>query len=57
MTSLPVLMTAKDAVKCHEFAAGHDNWFVVPVSASFSPALPLTDWLADINAAPAMENR
>ena len=57
MTSLPVLMTAKDAVKCREFAAGHDNWFVVPVSASFSPALPLTDWLADINAAPAMENR
>lgn len=56
-SSLPVLMTAKDAVKCREFAAGHDNWFVVPVSASFSPALPLTDWLADINAVPAMERR
>lgn len=56
-TTLPVLMTAKDAVKCREFADGHDNWYVVPVSASFSPALPLTDWLQGINSESAMENR
>lgn len=57
VTSLPVLMTAKDAVKCRDFADGHDNWFVVPVSASFFPALPLTEWLAEINAVSAMERR
>ena len=56
-TDLPVLMTEKDAVKCRDFAAGHDNWFVVPVSAGFSPALPLAQWLADFNAAPTMETR
>ena len=56
-TLLPVLMTAKDAVKCRNFAGGHDHWYVVPVSASFSPALPLADWLTDINVVSAMENR
>ncbi len=48
---IPVLMTEKDAVKCQDFAAGHDNWFVVPVSARFSPALPLAEWLSGNNAA------
>lgn len=57
VTSLPVLMTAKDAVKCRDFAAGHDNWYVVPVSACFAPALPLADWLKSFGAASAMENR
>ncbi len=57
MTTLPVLMTAKDAVKCREFAAGHDNWYVVPVSACFAPALPLADWLKRVGAASTMENR
>jgi tetraacyldisaccharide 4'-kinase len=41
----PVLMTEKDAVKCREFAAGHDNWFVVPVTAQIEPSLPLDQWL------------
>ena len=44
-TTSPVLMTEKDAVKCHEFSAGHDNWFVVPVSAVIEPPLPLEAWL------------
>ena len=57
VTHLPVLMTAKDAVKCKTFAVGHDNWYVVPVSAQFSPELPLGDWLQGINATIAMENR
>jgi tetraacyldisaccharide 4'-kinase len=57
MTDLPVLMTAKDAVKCKSFAVGHDNWYVVPVCASFSPELPLGDWLQGIDTALAMENR
>ena len=46
---LPVLMTEKDAVKCQNFAQGHDNWFVVPVKARFSPALPLAKWLKGID--------
>ncbi len=46
ITSLPVLMTEKDAVKCHEFSAGHDNWFVVPVTAQMMPQLPLEQWLS-----------
>ncbi|WP_299687852.1 tetraacyldisaccharide 4'-kinase [Hydrocarboniphaga sp.] len=33
---LPVLMTEKDAVKCHAFAQGH--WWALPVSAELSPA-------------------
>ena len=57
ITRLPVMMTEKDAVKCQNFAAGHDNWFVVPVSARFSPALPLTEWLAGVNAAATIESR
>jgi len=57
VTDLPVLMTAKDAVKCQTFAVGHDNWYVVPVCASISPELPLGDWLQDINTSLAMENR
>lgn len=44
-TSLPVLMTEKDAVKCQEFSADHDNWYVVPVSAQIEPPLPLIEWL------------
>lgn len=56
-TSLPVLMTEKDAVKCQHFAASHDNWFVVPVSARFTPALPLAEWLSDHNAASTIESR
>lgn len=44
-TTLPVLMTEKDAVKCCEFSTGHDNWFVVPVTAHIDPPLPLADWL------------
>lgn len=48
LSRLPVLMTEKDAVKCRDFAKGHDNWFVVPVKASFSPALPLAKWLKGI---------
>lgn len=31
----PLLMTEKDAVKCHTFAQA--NWWYVPVSAKFSP--------------------
>ena len=46
VTTLPVLMTEKDAVKCHEFAVGHDNWFVVPVTAQMTPPLPLEQWLS-----------
>ncbi len=46
ITSLPVLMTEKDAVKCHEFSVGHDNWFVVPVTAQMMPQLPLEQWLS-----------
>lgn len=57
ITRLPVMMTEKDAVKCQDFAAGHDNWFVVPVSARFSPALPLAEWLSDNNAASTIESR
>lgn len=45
VTSWPVLMTEKDAVKCHEFSAGRDRWFVVPVTAHIDPPLPLADWL------------
>ena len=45
-SNLPVLMTEKDAVKCHEFSAGHDNWFVVPVTAQLTPPLPLEQWLS-----------
>ena len=56
-TDLPVLMTAKDAVKCKAFAVGHDNWYVVPVCASFSPELPLGNWLQGTGPALAMENR
>ncbi len=41
----PVLMTEKDAVKCRVFSTGHDNWFVVPVTAQLDPALPLSEWL------------
>jgi tetraacyldisaccharide 4'-kinase len=44
-STAPVLMTEKDAVKCREFSAGHDNWFVVPVSAVIEPPLPLEAWL------------
>mgnify|MGYP000036927038 FL=1 len=57
ITRLPVMMTEKDAVKCQNFAAGHDNWFVVPVSARFSPTLPLAEWLSDNNAASTIESR
>lgn len=57
ITRLPVMMTEKDAVKCQNFAAGHDNWFVVPVSARFSPALPLAEWLAGVNSAATIESR
>lgn len=45
-SNLPVLMTEKDAVKCHGFSAGHDNWFVVPVTAQLTPPLPLEQWLS-----------
>ena len=45
ITTSPVLMTEKDAVKCREFSTGHDNWFVVPVTAHIDPPLPLADWL------------
>jgi tetraacyldisaccharide 4'-kinase len=54
---IPVLMTEKDAVKCQHFAAGHDNWFVVPVSARFTPVLPLAKWLSDNNAEATLESR
>ena len=54
---IPVLMTEKDAVKCQDFAAGHDNWFVVPVSARFTPALPLAEWLSEHNAVSTIESR
>lgn len=57
ITRLPVMMTEKDAVKCRDFAAGHDNWFVVPVSARFSPALPLAEWLQSNNVASTIESR
>ena len=56
-TRLPVMMTEKDAVKCKEYAAKHDNWFVVPVSARFSPALPLADWLSSGNIVSTLESR
>ncbi len=36
---LPLLMTEKDAVKCHGFA--RDNWWYLPVSARFDK--PLTE--------------
>lgn len=55
-TVLPVMMTEKDAVKCRDFAAGHDNWFVVPVSACFTPALPLAEWLSEHNAVSTIES-
>jgi tetraacyldisaccharide 4'-kinase len=45
ISSVAVLMTEKDAVKCHEFSAGRDNWFVVPVIAQVAPTLPLDEWL------------
>lgn len=45
VSTCPVLMTEKDAVKCHEFSAGCDRWFVVPVTAHIDPPLPLADWL------------
>lgn len=32
-----ILMTEKDAVKCHQFAQA--NWYVLPISAKISPAL------------------
>jgi len=32
--NLPLLMTEKDAVKCHKFA--QDNWWYLPVDAQFS---------------------
>ena len=32
-TDLPLLMTEKDAVKCHSFA--QDNWWYLPVNAQF----------------------
>lgn len=51
----PVLMTEKDAVKCRQFSAGHDNWFVVPVTVQIAPTLPLREWLS--NLTPTMENR
>jgi tetraacyldisaccharide 4'-kinase len=57
ITRLPVMMTEKDAVKCQHFADGHDNWFAVPVSARFSPVLPLAEWLGDHNAASTIESR
>ena len=56
-TRLPVMMTEKDAVKCQHFADGHDNWFAVPVSARFSPVLPLAEWLSDHSAASTIESR
>ncbi|REL36274.1 tetraacyldisaccharide 4'-kinase [Thalassotalea euphylliae] len=34
-TSLPLMMTEKDAVKCQTFA--HDNWWYLAVNASFEP--------------------
>lgn len=55
VTTNPVLMTEKDAVKCRQFSAGHDNWFVVPVNAQIAPSLPLHEWLSDHS--PKMENR
>jgi tetraacyldisaccharide 4'-kinase len=48
----PVLMTEKDAVKCAEFSAGHDNWYVVPVAAQLAPPLPLGEWLKRLAGAP-----
>ena len=54
---MPVLMTEKDAVKCQDFAAGHDNWFVVPVSACFTPVLPLAEWLDGKHVAATLESR
>ncbi len=45
MNGMPVLMTEKDAVKCHEFAAGHPAVYVVPVTAAIEPPLPLDCWL------------
>ncbi|MFM8501754.1 MAG: tetraacyldisaccharide 4'-kinase, partial [Fluviibacter sp.] len=56
-TRLPVMMTEKDAVKCQHFADGLDNWFAVPVSARFSPVLPLAEWLSDHSAASTIESR
>ena len=44
-TASPVLMTEKDAVKCHEFAAGRTDVWVVPVTAQLEPPLPLENWL------------
>ena len=55
-TVLPVMMTEKDAVKCRNFADRHDNWFVVPVSACFTPALPLAEWLSEHNAVSTIES-
>jgi tetraacyldisaccharide 4'-kinase len=54
-TVLPVMMTEKDAVKCRNFADRHDNWFVVPVSACFTPALPLAEWLSEQDAVSTIE--
>ena len=50
-SSVPVLMTEKDAVKCQEFSAGHDNWYVVPVLAQIKPPLPLVEWLEALSIA------
>ncbi len=55
-TVLPVMMTEKDAVKCSNFADRHDNWFVVPVSARFTPALPLAEWLSEHSAVSTIES-
>ena len=51
-SSLPVLMTEKDAVKCAEFSAGRDHWYAVPVTAQITPPLPLADWLKGVAGAP-----
>ena len=32
--SLPIIMTEKDAVKCHDFCK--ENWWCLPVDAAFS---------------------
>ena len=49
-SDVPVLMTEKDAVKCHEFAAGRAAVYVVPVTAQIEPPLPLDGWLKRDNS-------
>ena len=49
-SDVPVLMTEKDAVKCHEFAAGRAAVYVVPVTALIEPPLPLDCWLKRDNS-------